>query len=324
MKHSSRNAAWLGVPLVVLGLLLPRAGYGSDEGEVRSVILSISRLFEEFEYERALAMLQLARSLPRGPDDEATLSLYEGILLCETGQFSKGETAFRTALLMKPGVNLPVRVAPKIDALFGSLRQKMTPKTASPSVVLVEGNPSGQGERVPQAAAPGDAAHSPEPMEPDAPLVVPATELVAQLGGSDVGRVVAKSPVSSGLVPATGQPLTASGGRPASGTVRKLSIIPAAAGVLLLAGGGLSWSASRQQLQQLRGPDSKIRSSVDVQNAVSSGRTMQTLGGSLIGGGALALVSAAGMFLWGGPAPKPLSLGLSVDGTSASVHGRWP
>jgi hypothetical protein len=324
MKHLSQNAAWLGVPLVALCLLIPRAGYAAGEEDVRSVILSISRLYEEFEYEQALARLQFARSLPRGPDDEATLSLYEGILLCEMGQFAKGETAFRTALLMKPGVNLPVRVAPKIDALFGSIRQEMTRKTASPSEALVEGNPSGQGEQVPQASAPGDAAHSPEPMEPDAPLVVSAPALVAQLSGSDVGRVVAKSPVSSRLVPATGQPLTAPGKRPASGTVRKLSIIPAAAGVLLLAGGSLSWSASRQQLQQLRGPDSKIRSSVDVQNAVSSGRTMQTLGGSLIGGGALALVSAAGMFLWGGPAPKPLSLGLSVDGTSAFVQGEWP
>ncbi|WNG22925.1 hypothetical protein F0U62_01955 [Cystobacter fuscus] len=291
---------------------------------MRSVIVAISRLYEEFEYERALAMLQLARSLPRGPEDESALSLYEGILLCETGHFSKGETAFRTALLMKPGVSLPVRVAPKIDALFGSIRQEMMRKTVFPTVAVVEGNPSGQGEQAPQASTPDDAARSPGPMVPDVPLVVPAPALVAQLGGRNVRRVEAKSSVSSGLVPATGQPLTASGKGPASGTVRKLSIIPAVAGALLLGAGGVSWSVSQHRLGQLRTGDSSLHSSVDVQNVVSSGRSMQTLSSVLFGASALSLVSAAGMFLWGGPAPKPLSLGLSVDGTSAFVQGRWP
>ncbi|ATB34943.1 hypothetical protein CYFUS_000355 [Cystobacter fuscus] len=324
MKHSSRNVAWLGVPLVVLGLLLPRTGHASDEGEVRAVIVAISRLYEEFEYERALAMLQLARSLPRGPEDESALSLYEGILLCETGQFAKGETAFRTALLMKPGVSLPVRVAPKIDALFGSIRQELALKTSPSIVVLAEGSPPLQREQVPQASSPGDAAHSPAPIEPDVPLVVPVPSGVAQLARSDVGRVVAKSPVSTGLVPASGRPLTDSGESPASGTVRKLSLIPTVAGVLLVGAGAVSWSVSQHRLEQLRNGDSSLHSSVDVQNVVSSGRSMQTLSSVLFGASALAFVSAAGMILWGEPAPKPLSLGLSVDGSSAFVQGRWP
>jgi hypothetical protein len=311
MKHPSRNTAWLGVPLVVLCLLLPRAGYAAGEEDVRSVILSISRLYEEFEYEQALVRLQFARSLPRGPDDEATLSLYEGILLCEIGQFAKGETAFRTALLMKPDVTLPVRVAPKIDALFGSLRQEMMRKTVSSTV------PPVRREQTPQVA------RSPAPVEPDVPLA-PSSPLVAQLGENDEGRVKAQSPGNSRLLPAVGRPVEAAGGRASSGVVRKLSLIPAAAGVLLLVAGGVSLSVSHQHLEQLRTRDPNIQSSVDVRNVIASGQQMQTLGGSLLGGGALALVSAAGMFLWGGPTPKPLSLGLGVDGTSAFVQGKWP
>ncbi|QRO00901.1 hypothetical protein JRI60_18640 [Archangium violaceum] len=109
----------------------------------------------------------------------------------------------------------------------------------------------------------------------------------------------------------------------AHGALRRKSLIPAVAGGTLLVAGGISWAISRGTLNQLRTNDPRIATREDVQRNVSRGNTWQTVGISLLGAGAAGLVTAAGMYVLGSP-DQPVSLGVSTDGTSAFVHGRWP
>ncbi|WP_395836311.1 hypothetical protein [Archangium violaceum] len=116
--------------LLLLVLVIPFAARAANEGEIRNYIISISRLYESLDYELALNRIQLARQLPRGTEEELTLSLYEGIILCEMGKQGPGSASFRAALLLRPDVKLPVQVAPKVEALFESVRMQVKEEVA--------------------------------------------------------------------------------------------------------------------------------------------------------------------------------------------------
>lgn len=105
--------------------------------------------------------------------------------------------------------------------------------------------------------------------------------------------------------------------------LRRHALIPAIAGGALVVGGGVSWALSRGQLSRLRSNDPAIQSQESVQQIVSRGNTLQTLGVTLLGVGAAGLAAAGGMYLLGAP-EAPVAVGLSTDGTSALVYGRWP
>ena len=90
-----------------------------------------------------------------------------------------------------------------------------------------------------------------------------------------------------------------------------------------MVGGGISWALSRGQLSRLRDNDPAIQSQEAVQQIVSKGNTLQTLGVTLLGVGVAGLAAAGGMYLLGAP-EAPVAVGLSTDGTSAIVYGRWP
>ncbi|WP_198316429.1 hypothetical protein [Cystobacter fuscus] len=54
-----------------------------------------------------------------------TLLLYEGILLCEMGRFEPARTAFHEALLLRPDVELPENVAPKVEKEFEVIQKRI-------------------------------------------------------------------------------------------------------------------------------------------------------------------------------------------------------
>jgi hypothetical protein len=124
-ENSGRSAVQGALLLVLAALVLPFAARAANEGEIHNYIRSINRLYESLDYELALNQLQLARKLPRGTDEEVTLSLYEGIILCEMGKQKPGASSFRAALLLRPDAKLPVQVAPKVEALFESVRKQV-------------------------------------------------------------------------------------------------------------------------------------------------------------------------------------------------------
>jgi hypothetical protein len=107
------------------------------------------------------------------------------------------------------------------------------------------------------------------------------------------------------------------------GALRKYSLVPALAGGALVVAGGIAWGLSRGDLKQLRNDDPRLETMEDVQRSISRGRTRQTVGVSLLSVGAAALAAATGMYVLGAP-DTPVSLGVSTNGTSAVVHGRWP
>ncbi|WP_053066138.1 hypothetical protein [Archangium gephyra] len=125
MKVNFGRPAAQGALALVLALVLPFAAPAANDGEIRNVLISINRLYEGLDYELALRQVQLGRQLPRSTDHEVTLSLYEGIILYELRKQSPAASVFRSALLLKPDAKLPVQVAPKVEALFESVRKQV-------------------------------------------------------------------------------------------------------------------------------------------------------------------------------------------------------
>lgn len=268
---------WVVLLGLVLPLLLSSAAQAANTA-ARTYLTSVSRLYESLEYERALDQIHLARQGPRSTEEEVTLSLYEGIILVEINQQEQGLAAFKSALLLQPGAKLPVRVSPKIEALFESVRQKVKRELAA---VLPK-----------HEAEPRRADASPPPQAPPAPSPGSAPTAVSNLGR-------------------TGRDL------------REYALIPALAGGGLMVAGGISWALSRTELNRLRGDDPHLTTREDVQRTVSRGRNWQTVGVSLLGVGVAGLASAAVLYVVGAPS-APVALGVSTEGSSVFVHGRWP
>ncbi|WNG50914.1 hypothetical protein F0U60_47385 [Archangium minus] len=103
---------------------------------------------------------------------------------------------------------------------------------------------------------------------------------------------------------------------------RSHALLPAVAGGVLLAAGGVSYGLSRSELSKLRGDDPRLATYEDARASASRGKTLQTMGLGLAGAGVVGLGVAVGLYLLGGPS-EPMALGVSTDGTSAFVHGSW-
>lgn len=126
--HQNRSLTIrIGGALLSLALspLLPSAAWAASHTDAQTHLISVGRLYESLEYERALDQIGLARQGPRSTEVEVALSLYEGIILVELGKQEQGNSAFKSALLLQPEAKLPVRAAPKVETLFESVRQKV-------------------------------------------------------------------------------------------------------------------------------------------------------------------------------------------------------
>ncbi|OJH35900.1 hypothetical protein [Cystobacter ferrugineus] len=163
-------------------VLPPAVGHAEDDDRIWDAVLEISQLYKKIEYEQAFAMIQSARRLPRGVDGEVTLSLYEGVLLCEMGLLAPSRAAFREALLMRPDAELPEDVASKVDLFFEAIRLEVAtpaPSAPAPSEELLAEEEEGEeeedeetkaadvsDERTVQAAPETQAPSSVEPAAP--------------------------------------------------------------------------------------------------------------------------------------------------------------
>jgi hypothetical protein len=101
------------------------------------------------------------------------------------------------------------------------------------------------------------------------------------------------------------------------------SLIPAIAGGSLIVAGGVSWALSRGELTRLRTASPTLTSEEDVRHSVARGRTLQTLGMSLLGAGTAGLLTAAGMYMLGGPS-RPTTIGAGTTGQAVFLYGDWP
>jgi tetratricopeptide (TPR) repeat protein len=113
--------------MVLLGLVLLGPAWAGAEGEsdVGGYLLSVNRLYEDLEYERALAQLERARNLARTVEENVSLSLYEGVILADMSRWEESSAAFKEALFVRPEAKLPMKVSPKVEQHFEAVRQKV-------------------------------------------------------------------------------------------------------------------------------------------------------------------------------------------------------
>jgi tetratricopeptide (TPR) repeat protein len=93
------------------------------KADFASLLAEAVRLYEDLEYELALKQLSRAKAVAKGPEQEATAALYEGIMLAELGQRDQALAAFRTGLYLQPEAKLPAKVSPKLERDFEEVRQ---------------------------------------------------------------------------------------------------------------------------------------------------------------------------------------------------------
>jgi uncharacterized protein YukE len=130
---------------------------------VKNCITSIRHLYKSLDYEHALSQIQLGRQMPRGTEDEVTLSLYEGLILFDMGKQEEALTAFRAALLLRPDTPLPEqKIAPKVRARFEDMRRKVKKEIAPAPESTV---PPRLAESQPTASKPADPVKC-EPVPP--------------------------------------------------------------------------------------------------------------------------------------------------------------
>ncbi len=158
------NSRYLVALLLIVGIPFGVRGAGNDE--IRNYIISIGRLHDSLEYELALNRIQLARQVPRGTEEEVTLALYEGIILCEMGKLKPGSAVFKSALFLRPDAKLPVQVAPKIEQLFESVRKQVKREVATLLSPREEQSPAGKTESVRELPPTPPAAGSDEDKTP--------------------------------------------------------------------------------------------------------------------------------------------------------------
>jgi len=102
------------------------------------------KLYEAFEYEEALRVLEKAEQWPSNTrDDDVDIALLEGVLAFETQQIERGKGAFWRALKMDPGAKLKLAVSPKIAGELEEVRKGLKssePITLPPEPVVQPGS----------------------------------------------------------------------------------------------------------------------------------------------------------------------------------------
>lgn len=156
----------------------PTPARAAGDGDLQRYLLAAKRLYQNADNEQALEQIQRAKPLSRGLDDDVVLAFYEGVILADLGRRDESSAAFRTALLLKPDAQLPVRVSPKVRAhvewLRGQIKQELARIPSSPESAEAAAKPAGPTEAATAAAAPAPAPAAPSPAAKAAPDPAPA------------------------------------------------------------------------------------------------------------------------------------------------------
>lgn len=106
--------------------------------------------------------------------------------------------------------------------------------------------------------------------------------------------------------------------------VKRLAWIPAVAGGVAAIGGGVGIFLSKGNYDRLTQKRGEPLLEPEAERLANAGRMQQTLGWVGIGIGAAALVSAAGMYVFGGDEVVRAGVALSPNGASVGVAGVFP
>jgi hypothetical protein len=120
----ARQCGW-GVLLVMLSLPAMAAEIPSKNPQLQKAI----RLFDAFEYEEALRVLDKAEQWAGNTaEDRVSIALLEGVLSYETQQPVRGDRALQRALELDRTARLTLSVSPKVAARLEELRAKLPPE----------------------------------------------------------------------------------------------------------------------------------------------------------------------------------------------------
>jgi len=114
---------------LILCLAVPAA---AESNEVKKFLNAAITLYENLEYEKALKQIAKAKAKVTGTEDEARVSLLEGVVLADMGREEKALTAFKTGFGLDLEGKLPVDVSPKVQAVAerarANVRKLLSPR----------------------------------------------------------------------------------------------------------------------------------------------------------------------------------------------------
>ena len=143
-QSASRSRVWTQQPphacqlLTTLLLCLSLPVHAQVDSKVLDYFVSVNRLYEALEYERALEQITQARRLPLTVADKVDFSLYEGLILADMNRWEESAAAFKAALSLNPAAKLPVNVSPKVTQHLEAVRQQMQQGLPLPKPLLPE------------------------------------------------------------------------------------------------------------------------------------------------------------------------------------------
>ncbi|WP_257460310.1 hypothetical protein [Archangium lipolyticum] len=201
-----------------------------SEKDFKRYIMAAVRLYESLEYERALAQLGRARRLVDSVKEDVLVSLYEGAIQADLGRMNEALASFKTALLLDPDAKLPLRVSPKVEQEFETLRTRVRKELSRLEGQMEDSTPEGSEPATPPAEPRVDAA--PPTPHTDRPEQEPAK--------------------SAALVPEPPSPALTPGVEGRQLRVPKVSLALAGAGVVAGGLGTYFGLSSRSQLTAAR------------------------------------------------------------------------
>jgi tetratricopeptide (TPR) repeat protein len=263
--------------LVVALTSLTAAAQGA---EVKKYFNAAVTLYENLEYEKALKQLGKAKAKATGPDDEAKVSLLEGIVLADMGREEKALAAFKAGFSIDLEAKLPLEVGPKVQAVAEKARANVR-KLLAPTL---------EAQRLEDERKAAEAKKL-------------ADEEAARL--AEAKRLEAEERARNQPPPAVTK------AAPAGPSARSLAWIPGVVGLASAgAATGLLVSASGRHAALLNGtaPPDQAAAFRD------QGKTEATLGYVFTGVAVAGVATAALMFALGAPAEAPVVTALPLAG----------
>lgn len=227
-----------------------------------------ARLYEDLEYESALAQLKRARRLASNVMEDVSVALYEGVILADMGRAEEARASFRMALLLKPEATLPVRVSPKVEGEFEGVRARVHKELALDKQPQ-PAEPVAQ-QDTPAPAVPGT---SPEPSGAPTETPVDRPALKPEPDSATV-KLVPPPPAEPSPVLA---PVVA---KPSGSRVPVLPVVLAGASVVAGGAGAFLGVTSRNQLSEARQSFYADESSARLAQAQGSARAANVLLGT--------------------------------------------
>jgi hypothetical protein len=172
-------------------------------------------LYGDLEYERALEQLKKAASFPgNGIAEDVQINVYSGLTKAELGDMAGAESDFKAALALQGDLKLPVKVAPKIGAVFdkavADLARQRPARAVAAVTPVIRTPPKTEPPKV-QPVTPSVLPTPDDPPVNSLPHVV-VTGPRAGTPGADPSKAKRASPLASILLLGAGAALGGGGG----------------------------------------------------------------------------------------------------------------